>query len=78
VRIALVALAFVIAIVVWFLLNLTLVFPHVTQSDVLTGRNDAGRTGANLQETYLTPDIVEHHFGKLFSYPVEGFVYVSR
>jgi hypothetical protein len=48
-----------------------------TLSDVLTGRNDGGRTGANLQETFLTPDIVEHHFGKLFRYPVEGFVYAQ-
>jgi len=47
--------------------------------DVLAGRNDDSRTGANLRETLLTKDLVRDpsRFGKLFSYAVDGFVYAQ-
>ena len=50
---------------------------RVLQSaDVLTYHNDNARTGANLQETELTPtDVNAAQFGKLFSYPVDGQIY---
>ncbi len=42
---------------------------------VLTHHNDKARTGANLAEVELTPDVVRSHFGYLFSLPVDGFIY---
>src|SRR4051794_24396233 len=36
--------------------------------DVLASRYDDGRTGANLQETLLTPEKLKDNFGKLFTY----------
>ena len=48
------------------------------QMDVLTNRYDGGRSGANLNETALTPAKVDvNHFGKLYSYPVDGAVYAQ-
>jgi hypothetical protein len=48
------------------------------QIDVLTNRYDGQRTGANLTETTLTPANVNvNHFGKLYSYPVDGAVYAQ-
>jgi outer membrane protein assembly factor BamB len=46
-------------------------------ADVLTQHNDVARTGANLQETDLTPASVAARFGKLFSRPVDGQLYAQ-
>src|SRR5512146_2946858 len=44
--------------------------------DVLTYHNDHGRTGLNPNETLLTPaNVNPTQFGKLFSVPVDGFIF---
>jgi hypothetical protein len=46
--------------------------------DVLRYRNNNGNTGANLSETVLTPSNVNPtDFGKLYQYPVDGYVYAQ-
>jgi len=48
------------------------------QVSVLTQHNDNSRTGQNLQETILSTSTVNvSHFGKLFSLPVDGNIYVQ-
>jgi hypothetical protein len=46
--------------------------------DVLTFHNDNLRSAANTQEDILTPENVNStHFGKLFSYRLDGYVYAQ-
>jgi outer membrane protein assembly factor BamB len=47
------------------------------RASVLTHHNDNARTGANLQESVLTPDAVRTRLGFLFALPVDGFVYAQ-
>jgi len=53
--------------------------PGMSQSvSVLTQHNDLSRSGANPNETILnTSNVSESSFGKLFTMPVDGFVYAQ-
>jgi len=48
------------------------------QVNIVTQHGDNARTGLNAQETILTPSNVNSsNFGKLFSVPVDGFIYAQ-
>ncbi len=50
----------------------------VAESGVFSWRNDPTISGVNAQETVLTPSAVSsQNFGKLFSCPVDGYVYAQ-
>jgi alpha-glucosidase (family GH31 glycosyl hydrolase) len=58
--------------------SLSLVWAAPATVAVLTRHNDNGHTGANLQETSLTPArISPATFGHLFSYPVRGQIFAQ-
>ena len=51
--------------------------PAWGQVSVTTYRYDQSRSGANLNETVLTPNVVKTQFGKLFTISVTGLVYAQ-
>jgi hypothetical protein len=64
----------------WFCLLLLLSFDlaAMAQVNVYTRSNDPSRTGANLQETILTPaNVNPTNFGKLFSVHIDGQIYTQ-
>src|SRR6266850_2197831 len=59
------------------ILALALSAAPARSANVLTQHNDPARTGANLQETELTPARLTNGFGKLFSRRVNGQIYAQ-
>ena len=60
------------------LLLLSLHVAAMAQVNVYTRSNDNSRTGANLQETILTPaNVNATNFGKLFTVKTDGQIYAQ-
>src|SRR5207244_12759831 len=52
--------------------------PLTAQVNIVTQHNDNFRTGANTNETILTPaNVASTNFGKLFANPVDGRIYAQ-
>jgi hypothetical protein len=74
-------------LLLFFLLGLELAFwtsaragssPPIVPVSVMTFHNDNARTGQNTSEAILTPaNVGSTNFGKLFSHPVDGYVYAQ-
>jgi hypothetical protein len=61
-----------------FALGLFTLLPSFTGAQVVTSQYDNARTGANLNETILTPANVNvKQFGKVFSFQVDGPIYAQ-
>lgn len=61
-----------------FLVAVAATLPLAAQVSVLTYQYDASRAGVNANETALTPgNVNSNQFGKLFSYPVDGYIYAQ-
>jgi hypothetical protein len=65
-----------VAIAILAVLSSTVCFPKAfAQVSVLTNKNDNSRDGLNASETLLSSaDVNANQFGKLFTYPVDGYV----
>src|SRR6185369_14843141 len=64
--------------ILWSGLLIALRPAGLAQVNVVTYHNDPNRTGANLDESVLTPTTVSPaQFGKIFSQPVDGYIYAQ-
>jgi hypothetical protein len=61
----------------FILFGIGMSLPRTMAVNVLTQHNDLSRTGANTEETILTPANVATSFGKLFTDTVDGQVYAQ-
>src|SRR5277367_1875424 len=69
----------VVKFCLWLLTTVVAPFSVYAQTSILTQHYDNARTGQNTNETILTPTNVSApmSFGKLFTFPVTGYVYAQ-